>query len=39
MQNDSALKKLEVGLVAMIFLFFAWQLLSFFRDQWKPRVT
>ena len=26
-------------LVGMVFLFFAWQLLSFFRDQWKPRVA
>lgn len=25
-------------LVGMVFLFFAWQLLSFVRDQWKPRV-
>jgi putative tricarboxylic transport membrane protein len=32
-------RPINAVLVAMIFLFFAWQLLSFFRDQWKPRVT
>jgi putative tricarboxylic transport membrane protein len=32
-------RPISAVLVAMIFLFFAWQLLSFFRDQWKPRLT
>jgi putative tricarboxylic transport membrane protein len=32
-------RPISAVLVAMVFLFFAWQLLSFFRDQWKPRVA
>jgi putative tricarboxylic transport membrane protein len=32
-------RPISAVLVGMVFLFFAWQLLSFFRDQWKPRVA
>ena len=32
-------RPISAVLVGMIFLFFAWQLFSFFRDKWKPRVT
>jgi putative tricarboxylic transport membrane protein len=32
-------RPISAVLVGMVFLFFAWQLLSFFRDQWKPRLT
>jgi TctA family transporter len=32
-------RPISAVLVGMVFLFFAWQLLSFLRDRWKPRVT
>jgi putative tricarboxylic transport membrane protein len=32
-------RPISAVLVGMVFLFFGWQLLSFFRDQWKPRVA
>src|SRR5262245_61604068 len=31
-------RPISAVLVSMVFLFFAWQLFAFFRDQWKPRV-
>ena len=32
-------RPISAVLVSLVFLFFAWQLVSFFRDQWKPRVA
>ena len=32
-------RPISAVLVGMVFLFFAWQLVSFFRDQRKPRAT
>jgi TctA family transporter len=32
-------RPISAVLIGMIFLFFAWQLLAFFRDPWKPQVA
>src|SRR5205807_2940374 len=32
-------RPISAFLVGLVFLFFAWQLISFFRDQGKPRVA